>query len=159
MENPITALKKIIPGGHKEETPEIPGGSLQVLEPSAVQKSHEQKNLSKILEQADKKAQNQNMMDMETTKVIIEKTLHDAYMESTTNLSRTEIKKLLILMMAYSYSRNPRLKILIVGILRMNKSITEDPTNYLKHVFGVANMTGGEDQGRWARLKSAFGGK
>lgn len=149
-----STLKQAIPGQKKQEEPK--GGAVQAQAPGETDKSG-LPNIDKILEKAQKPALTQNIMDLETAKAVMEKALQDAVMESTTNLTRQEVRKILILMMAYSYSRNPRLKILIVGIFKMNRSLTYQPVNILESLFGLPRMAEHEEHGKWARFKSWIG--
>lgn len=116
-------------------------------------------DIAKILEAARPKDLAANIYDLETAKAVMEKALQDSVLESTTNLTRNEVKILSNAMILYYYTRNPAIIVKVVSIMKMNRSLTEHIVNVLESLFMLPRIAEEEHTGRWGRFKQFVGGR
>lgn len=116
-------------------------------------------NIEMALKEAENAAKQTETLDMEVSKAVIEKALAESHMESTTNLNRREIRRQIHMMVLYTITRNPRLKIYIIGTFKMNKSLTNEPTNLLESLFSLGKNARNNEQSVSERLESMLTGK
>jgi len=116
-------------------------------------------DIAKILEAAKPKDMAANILDLETAKAVMEKALQDSVLESTTNLTRNEVKILSNAMLLYYYTRNPAIIVKVVAIMKMNRSLTERMINVLESLFMLPRIASDEHTGRWGRFKQFVGGR
>ncbi len=142
----------------------VPGTDSKELEISEAQKEALEKarldtDIAKILEAAKPPGTDRNYLELETAKAVMEKVTQDKTLPSTTNVNRTERWELIKLRVAYHYSGNPVLLIIADSHMKLNRSLTNEPTNVLSGLFMLPKMVEEEAKGRWGKFKQWAGGR